>query len=154
MELDKTMEIGFSTEPFSTIFPKYFRIMEEVSQYFQCMLWRNPKSSFGRALTHLKTETAIHTLIFHQGLLAQVGKWKDLTRKVTAQLLCEGADFLNTVYFRRSLTCTLGLSNDLIDAGQPRAKPGPICYGYKVKPNHVSKTVLSPRLATVYQVIG
>ena len=33
-------------------------------------------------------------------------------------------DFLNAVYFRRSLTCTLGLTNDLIDSGQPRAKTG------------------------------
>ena len=34
------------------------------------------------------------------------------------------ADNLNTVYFRRSLTCTLELTNDLIDGGQPRAKNG------------------------------
>ena len=33
------------------------------------------------------------------------------------------ADYLNAVYFRRGLTCTLGLANDLIDGGQPRAKP-------------------------------
>ena len=26
--------------------------------------------------------------------------------------------------FRRSLTCTIGLTNDLIDGGQPRAKNG------------------------------
>ena len=32
------------------------------------------------------------------------------------------ADFLNAVYFRRGLTCTLGLTNDLIDGDQPRAK--------------------------------
>ena len=32
-------------------------------------------------------------------------------------------DFLNAVYFRRGLTCTLWLTNDLIDSGQPRAKP-------------------------------
>ena len=32
------------------------------------------------------------------------------------------ADFLNAAYFRRSLTCTLGLTNDLIDGGQPRAE--------------------------------
>ena len=32
--------------------------------------------------------------------------------------------FLNAVYFRRGLKCTLGwLTNDLIDGGQPRAKP-------------------------------
>ena len=34
------------------------------------------------------------------------------------------ADFLNAVYFRQGLTCTLGLTNDLIDGGQPRAKNG------------------------------
>ena len=33
------------------------------------------------------------------------------------------ADFLNAVYFRRGLTCALGLTNDLIDGGQLRAKP-------------------------------
>ena len=33
-----------------------------------------------------------------------------------------GPVFLNAVYFRRGLTCTLGLTNDLIDGGQPRAK--------------------------------
>ena len=43
-------------------------------------------------------------------------------------------DFLNAVYFRRSLTCTVGLTNDLIDGGQLRAKP---CLR-KAKPNHVS----------------
>ena len=32
--------------------------------------------------------------------------------------------FLNAVYFRRGLTCALGLTNDLIDGGQPRAKNG------------------------------
>ena len=30
------------------------------------------------------------------------------------------ADFLKAVYFRRSLMCSLGLTNDLIDGGQPR----------------------------------
>ena len=34
------------------------------------------------------------------------------------------ADFLNAVFFRQGLTCTLGLTNDLIDGGQPRAKNG------------------------------
>ena len=29
------------------------------------------------------------------------------------------ADFLKAFYFRRGLTCTLGLTNDLIDGGQP-----------------------------------
>ena len=32
------------------------------------------------------------------------------------------ADFLIAVCFRRGLTCTFGLTNDLIDGGQPRAK--------------------------------
>ena len=32
------------------------------------------------------------------------------------------AGYLNAVYFRRGLTCTIGLTNDLIDGGQPRAK--------------------------------
>ena len=34
------------------------------------------------------------------------------------------AGFLNAVYFRRGLTCTIGLTNDLIDGGQLRAKNG------------------------------
>ena len=34
------------------------------------------------------------------------------------------AGYINAVYFRRGLTCTLGLTNDLIDGGQPRAKNG------------------------------
>ena len=59
------------------------------------------------------------------------------------------ADFLNAVYFRRGLTCTLGLTNDLIDGGQPRAKPH-LC---KVKPSHVLKSVFSSQLATVYQAV-
>ena len=57
------------------------------------------------------------------------------------------AGYLNVVYFRRSLTCTLGLTNDLIDGGQPRTK------ARKAKPNHVLKTGFTPRLATVYQVV-
>ena len=32
------------------------------------------------------------------------------------------AEFLNAVYFGRSLTCTLGLIKDLIDDGQPVSK--------------------------------
>ena len=42
------------------------------------------------------------------------------------------ADLLDAVYFRLGLTCTLGLTNDLIDGGQPRAKT----RLRKVKPNH------------------
>ena len=53
-------------------------------------------------------------------------------------------------YFRQGLRCTLGLTNNLIDGGQLRAKP---CL-LKAKPIHVLKTVFSPRLATVYQVVG
>ena len=36
--------------------------------------------------------------------------------------------------------CTLGITNDLIDGGQLRAKPH-LC---KVKPNHILKAVLAP----------
>ena len=50
-----------------------------------------------------------------------------------------GPIFLNAVYFRRGLACTLGFTNDLIDGGQPRAKP----HLRKVKPNHVFKTILA-----------
>ena len=56
----------------------------------------------------------------------------------------------DAVYFRRGVTCTLRETNDLIDGGQPRAKP----HLRKAKPNHVLKTVFSPRLATVYDVVG
>ena len=48
-----------------------------------------------------------------------------------------------------SLAPSLGLTSDLIDSGQPRAKP----HLRKVKPNYVLKTILSPQLATVYQVV-
>ena len=34
------------------------------------------------------------------------------------------ADILDAVYFSRGLMCTLGLTNDLIDSGEPRAKSG------------------------------
>ena len=42
--------------------------------------------------------------------------------------------------------------NDLIDGGQPRAKP----HLRKAKPNNALKAVrvFSTRLATVYQVVG
>ena len=46
--------------------------------------------------------------------------------------------------------CTLGLTNDLIDGGQLRAKP----RVHKVKPDHVLKNLFSPQVATVYQVVG
>ena len=43
------------------------------------------------------------------------------------------------------------LTNDLIlDGGQQRPKPR-VC---KAKPNHILKAVFSPRLVTVYQVVG
>ena len=44
--------------------------------------------------------------------------------------LCENesqtlrADFFNGVYFSRDLTCNLGLTNNLIDGSQPKAKNG------------------------------
>ena len=59
-------------------------------------------------------------------------------------------DVLNALHVRRSLMCTLGLTNDLIASGQLRAKP----RLRKAKPKHILKTVLSPRLATIYQVVG
>ena len=34
------------------------------------------------------------------------------------------ANFLNAVLFKRGLKGTIGLTNDLIDSGQPRAKKG------------------------------
>ena len=70
-----------------------------------------------------------------------------LTRKNSKDF---GLIFLNAVCFRRGLTCTLGLTNDLIDGRQPTAKP----RLRKVKPNYLLKTVFIPRLATVYQVVG
>ena len=33
-------------------------------------------------------------------------------------------DVLNAVYFRQGLPCTVGLTNNLIDGGQPRVKNG------------------------------
>ena len=36
--------------------------------------------------------------------------------------IIELKDVLNAVHFRQGLTCTLGLTNNLIGAGQPRAK--------------------------------
>ena len=48
------------------------------------------------------------------------------------------------------LMCSLGLTNNLIDGGQPRAKP----HLRKVKPNHVLRIIFSPQLADVYQAIG
>ena len=44
-------------------------------------------------------------------------------------------DFFDAVYFRRGLTCSLGLTNDLIDGGQWRATP----HLRKVKPKQVLK---------------
>ena len=34
------------------------------------------------------------------------------------------AGYLNVVYFGQGLMCTIGLMNNLIDGGQPRAKNG------------------------------
>ena len=47
---------------------------------------------------------------------------------------------------------TLGLTNYLIDDGQPRTKPH--LHVRKVKPNHFLKTILSPGLAAIYQVVS
>ena len=72
--------------------------------------------------------------------LFQIAEPKPRDLKAVLQNL--RADFLNAVYFRRGLTCTLGLTNDLIDSGQPRAKP----HLRKTKLNHALKTVFfSPR---------
>ena len=46
---------------------------------------------------------------------------------------------LNAVYSRQSLIRILGLTNDLINGGQPRAKH----HLHKVKLNHVLKPVFS-----------
>ena len=35
-----------------------------------------------------------------------------------------GQQNLKVRFFRRGLTCTIGLTNDLIDGGRPRAKNG------------------------------
>ena len=59
-------------------------------------------------------------------------------------------DFIDAVYFRRGLTCTLWLTNDLIDGGRPRAKP----HLRQAKPNQDLQTAFSPQFATVYQVVG
>ena len=40
----------------------------------------------------------------------------------TVQLVHDYLFKVNAVYFRQGLTCTIGLTNDLIDGGQPRAK--------------------------------
>ena len=72
------------------------------------------------------------------------------TYRQNSQAGTVGRFLFNAVYFRRSLTYTLGLTNDLLDGGQPRTKP----HLRKAKPNSALKTVFSPRLATVYQVVG
>ena len=46
------------------------------------------------------------------------------------------------------ITCTLGLTNDLIDGGQARAK----LHLCKAKPNHVLKTALALGWLLVNQV--
>ena len=58
-------------------------------------------------------------------------------------------DILNAVYVRRGLTCTLGLTNNLIDGGQPKAKP----HLRKAKPNHVLKSVFSSQLKSLVNPI-
>ena len=49
---------------------------------------------------------------------------------------------LNAVYSRQSLIRILGLTNDLINCGQPRAKP----HLHKVKLNNVLKPVFLAQL--------
>ena len=63
--------------------------------------------------------------------------------------------FLNPVYFRQVLTCTLGLTNDLIDGGQPRAKKHdlfPLYVGVRRQglalgwPPSINKSLVNPRV--------
>ena len=57
---------------------------------------------------------------------------------------CKGR-FLNTVSIRRGLTCTLGLTNDLIDDGQPRANdPTYIANPNLYRPPSI-KSLVKPR---------
>ena len=66
--------------------------------------------------------------------------WEHSSKTVSKTLsTTQWAEFLNAVYFRRGLTCTFGLTNDLIDGGQPRAEP----HLRKAKPNHVFQPVFS-----------
>ena len=55
------------------------------------------------------------------------------------------ADFLNAVYFRRGLKCTLGLTNDLIDGSQPRAIYNRL---HKAKPKTVFSSWLTKSFST------
>ena len=57
-------------------------------------------------------------------------KKKEKTRGTNGRERLLWPTFVNAVHFRRGLTCTLGLTKDLIDGGQPRVKP--LC---KAKPN-------------------
>ena len=63
-----------------------------------------------------------------RSLLAVVGSsWKykpgeEQQRLALGVVLNTQCRLFNAVYFRRRLTCTLGLTNDLIDGGQPRVK--------------------------------
>ena len=61
-------------------------------------------------------------------LLSGVTPGKHATQNQESQIQKQGtpprAVFLNAVYCRQGLTCTLGLTNDLIHSGQPRAKNG------------------------------
>ena len=71
-------------------------------------------SKYSHICAKLSVTTLIHTCIRHQGPI-----------------------FVITLYFRRGLTsCTLGLTNDLINAGQPRAK----LHLCKATPNHILRT--------------
>ena len=43
------------------------------------------------------------------------------------------AELLNAVHFRRGLTCTIGLANDLIDGGQPRVIKFETWFGFALR---------------------
>ena len=71
-----------------------------------CTILLLTKSNFKEVCKLIQHYTTTHTIT------------KPLTPLVSYLL------FLNAVYFRRGLTCTIGLANDLKDSGQPRAKNG------------------------------
>ena len=68
-----------------------------------------------------------------------------LLNTVTLLTKTQWADFLNSLFLDEVIN-VYSWANDLIDGGQPRAKP----HLRKAKPNHVLKTGFSPRLATVF----
>ena len=72
-----------------------------------------------------------------------VPRYTSVSLQAFSQLQNFWTDFLNAVYFRQGLACTLGLTNDLIDGGQPRAEPH-LC---KVKLNRIFKTIFPPLIS-------